>query len=63
MVDIHKHCPICGTPIPLKETVCSDKCRQVLIERQKKIRKTRIIYYGVLIVFIIAFYFAFIYQK
>jgi predicted nucleic acid-binding Zn ribbon protein len=54
MVDTHKHCPICGMPIPLKEVVCSDKCQQILIERENKIRKTRLMLYGVFAIFIFA---------
>lgn len=29
MIDPHKHCPICGTPIPLNELVCSPDCQKV----------------------------------
>ena len=28
-VEPHKHCPICGTPIPLNELVCSPDCQKV----------------------------------
>ena len=39
-VEPHKHCPICGTPIPLNELVCSPDCQTVWdqrINQQKKI--------------------------
>ncbi|KZX17413.1 DUF2116 family Zn-ribbon domain-containing protein [Methanobrevibacter filiformis] len=57
MVDVHKHCPVCGTPIPLDETTCSDKCQGVLSERNKKVKKTQLTLYGVFIVFIIIWIF------
>jgi predicted nucleic acid-binding Zn ribbon protein len=45
MVDQHKHCPTCGTPIPMNERFCSPKCEQVIAERQRKIMRTRKIMY------------------
>ena len=36
MVEPHKHCPVCGTPIPMKERVCSADCQKVLEQNQKK---------------------------
>ena len=32
-VEPHKHCPICGTPIPLNELVCSPDCQKVWDQR------------------------------
>ncbi|MDR3292225.1 MAG: DUF2116 family Zn-ribbon domain-containing protein [Methanobrevibacter sp.] len=57
MVDVHKHCPVCGTPIPLNETTCSDKCQEVLINRSNKIKKSRLMLYGIIILFIIVWVF------
>jgi predicted nucleic acid-binding Zn ribbon protein len=57
MVDVHKHCPVCGMPIPLNETTCSDKCQEVLINRSNKVKKTRLILYWVIILFIIVWIF------
>lgn len=40
-VEPHKHCPICGTPIPLNELVCSPDCQKFgikdLINKEKQI--------------------------
>lgn len=44
-MDQHKHCPMCGTPIPMDERFCSPKCEQILAERQRKVAKTRKIIY------------------
>jgi predicted nucleic acid-binding Zn ribbon protein len=57
MTDIHKHCPICGTPIPLEERVCSQKCQDVLEEQQAKIKKSRRTLTILMIVFIVVFAF------
>lgn len=57
MVDQHKHCPMCGTPIPMNERFCSPRCEQILAERQRKVAKTRKIIYlafaALLIIYII----------
>ncbi len=45
MVDQHKHCPICGKPIPMDERLCSPNCEKILVERQKKVAKTRKVIY------------------
>lgn len=55
MTDIHKHCPVCNTPIPLNETTCSEKCQGVLTNRQASVRKNRIVLFILMIVFIIIF--------
>ena len=41
MIDVHKHCPVCGTPIPLEESTCSPKCQSVLDEQQTKLEKSK----------------------
>jgi len=53
MIDVHKHCPICGTPIPLEESTCSLKCQNTLEERQTKLKKSRMTLSIVMIIFII----------
>jgi predicted nucleic acid-binding Zn ribbon protein len=54
MVDQHKHCPMCGTPIPMNERFCSPKCEQIFAERQRKLARTRkIMFAGLAIVIII----------
>ena len=52
-VEAHKHCPVCGTPIPLTERVCSPDCEKVLAQRQKQMRKSRITFFIVMVIFII----------
>lgn len=44
MTDIHKHCPVCNTPIPLDETTCSPKCQKVLRDRQAQMKRSRMIF-------------------
>ena len=53
----HKHCPTCGTPIPMSERFCSPKCEQVVAERQRKVSKTRTIIYILFAVLIIVYLF------
>ncbi|MDD3984635.1 MAG: DUF2116 family Zn-ribbon domain-containing protein [Methanobacterium sp.] len=53
MIDQHKHCPMCQTPIPLSEKFCSPKCEQSYIVNQKKIAKSRRTLYIIFAVFII----------
>ncbi|MCL2115355.1 MAG: DUF2116 family Zn-ribbon domain-containing protein [Methanobrevibacter sp.] len=55
MTDIHKHCPVCGTPIPLEESTCSQKCQDVISEQQSKIKRSRLTLFVVMIIFIIVF--------
>lgn len=52
-VDPHKHCPICGTPIPLDELVCSPDCEKVWNHKIAQHKKTRLVLTGVIIIFII----------
>lgn len=60
-VDPHKHCPVCGTPIPLSENACSPDCEQVLNKRQAQIRRNQRLIFILLIVFVLVwFYFVII---
>ena len=52
-VEPHKHCPICGTPIPLNELVCSSDCQKVWDARLAQARRSRIILYIVIIIFLV----------
>ncbi|MCQ2738339.1 MAG: DUF2116 family Zn-ribbon domain-containing protein [archaeon] len=52
-VDPHKHCPVCGTPIPLDEKVCSPDCEKVLVLKQKQMKKSRITLFVVIVIFIL----------
>ncbi|MCC7562632.1 MAG: DUF2116 family Zn-ribbon domain-containing protein [Methanobrevibacter arboriphilus] len=55
MTDMHKHCPVCNTPIPLDETTCSPKCQKVLRDRQAKMKRSRMILFVVMVIFILVF--------
>ena len=52
-VDPHKHCPICGTPIPLNELVCSPDCQKVWDATLKQRKRSQIILYVVIAIFLI----------
>ena len=47
-VEPHKHCPICGTPIPLNELVW-----KVWDAKLAQARRSRIILYIVIVIFLI----------
>lgn len=51
-VEPHKHCPVCGTPIPLNELVCSPDCQKVWDNRIKQTKRSRLILFIVIIIFI-----------
>jgi predicted nucleic acid-binding Zn ribbon protein len=53
MTKPHRHCAVCSTPIPLEERTCSDKCQKILVENQKKVKKTKTILYIVFGAFIL----------
>ena len=40
-VEPHKHCPVCGTPIPLNEKACSPDCEAVLNKRQNQMKRNQ----------------------
>ena len=52
-VEPHKHCPICGTPIPLNELVCSKDCQTVWDARLNRRKRSQIILYVVIAIFLI----------
>lgn len=52
-VEPHKHCPICGTPIPLDELVCSPDCQKVWDAKINQQKKSRYVLLGVIAIFII----------
>ncbi|ADP77711.1 Protein of unknown function DUF2116, Zn-ribbon [Methanothermus fervidus DSM 2088] len=52
MVEPHKHCPVCGKPIPLDKRTCSPECERILIENHERIKKTRMVMYLALLAFI-----------
>ncbi|BDZ70618.1 DUF2116 family Zn-ribbon domain-containing protein [Methanobacterium petrolearium] len=53
MIEQHKHCPVCGTPIPMDERFCSPKCEQIAIANQQKVRKSRRMLYTLFAIFIL----------
>jgi predicted nucleic acid-binding Zn ribbon protein len=53
MTDQHKHCPMCGTPMPMSEKFCSPKCEQTYNVNQNKVNRTRKILYVAFAVFIL----------
>ena len=57
MVEQHKHCPICATPIPMNEKYCSPNCEQIAIENQKRMKKSRRILYVLFAIFVLAWLF------
>ena len=56
-VEPHKHCPICGSPIPLNELVCSPDCQKVWDARISQQKKSRLILYALIVIFIIVWAF------
>ncbi len=52
-VEPHKHCPICGTPIPLDELVCSPDCQKVWDARLSQQKRSRLILFAVIVIFLI----------
>ena len=52
-VEPHKHCPICGTPIPLDELVCSPDCQRVWDARVSQAKRSRIILFAVIAILLI----------
>lgn len=55
-VEPHKHCPICGTPIPLNELVCSPDCQKIWNQRLSQQKKSRYGLLAVIIIFVIVWY-------
>ncbi len=62
-VEAHKHCPMCGKPMPLSETFCSDQCQQQYTVKQKQVQKQRRILYIVIAAFIIIWLFVMFFKK
>ncbi|MCS7146454.1 MAG: DUF2116 family Zn-ribbon domain-containing protein [Nitrososphaerota archaeon] len=56
----HRHCIVCGRPVPPKEEICSDECRNVYEGRLRRERRTRIfllILYAALLASLFFFFF------
>ena len=52
-VEAHRHCAICGRPVPLSESFCSDKCQEQYQARQQQVNKQRKILYVVVAIFVL----------
>lgn len=62
-VDAHKHCPVCGVPIPLDERVCSPDCEKIITNRIEGSKKSRIFLGIMLLVLVVVWVFmTFIHQ-
>ena len=55
MTNPHKHCPVCGTSIPMDERFCSQKCESTYTERTRKVAKTRKMFYIALAVIVLLY--------
>jgi len=53
MTDIHKHCPVCSTPIPMEETTCSSKCQDTLDNKQAQVNKGKNIVNIIMVIFLV----------
>lgn len=53
MTKPHRHCSVCGTPIPLEERTCSDKCQKILVDNRNKVNKTKKIIYVLFAAFVL----------
>lgn len=53
VVEAHRHCAICGRPIPMSESFCSDKCQQQYELKKQQVAKQRRILYAVVLLFIV----------
>ncbi|HII09041.1 MAG TPA: DUF2116 family Zn-ribbon domain-containing protein [Methanosphaera sp.] len=54
VVEAHRHCAICGKPIPMSESFCSDQCQENFQLKQQQVAKQRKILYALIAVFVIA---------
>ena len=53
VVEAHRHCAICGKPIPMSESFCSDQCQEQFQLKQKQVVKQRKILYALIAIFVI----------
>ncbi|MGM0509929.1 MAG: DUF2116 family Zn-ribbon domain-containing protein [Thermoplasmatota archaeon] len=53
----HKHCQICGKPVPLDKDFCSEKCREDYSDLMKKKKRRMYIIYILLAVFLVLMFF------
>lgn len=61
-VEAHRHCAICGKPIPLSESFCSDQCQETYQLKQKQVNKQRKLLFALVAVFVIV-YIIFVFLK
>ncbi len=53
VVEAHRHCAICGKPIPISESFCSDQCQEQYQLKQQQVAKQRKILYALIAIFVI----------
>ncbi len=53
----HKHCQVCGKPVPVDEKFCSEKCREEYEDLVSKRKKRQYIMFGLLAVFLVLLFF------
>lgn len=53
----HKHCQMCGGPIPIDEVICSDKCREEFQVLMKKRKNRLYLIYALLAVFLVLLFY------
>jgi predicted nucleic acid-binding Zn ribbon protein len=42
LVEDHRHCIVCGKPIPTDKYVCSPSCEEILRRQQKSYQRMRL---------------------
>jgi predicted nucleic acid-binding Zn ribbon protein len=53
MIEDHKHCIVCGKPVPMDQLVCSPSCDEILKKHQKSAARARTIMLVIIFVMII----------
>ncbi len=56
-VEAHRHCAICGKPIPMDESFCSDQCQEAYQLKQKQVSKQRKMLLALAVIFILVYVF------
>ncbi|RAP48007.1 MAG: hypothetical protein BZ136_05615 [Methanosphaera sp. rholeuAM74] len=56
-VEAHRHCAICGRPIPMDESFCSDVCQEAYEMKKNQVAKQRKILVGLVVIFVLIYIF------
>ena len=51
----HRHCVVCGKPIPLNHETCSVQCERIIAEQRRRQRTTYWIMMGLFLVLVVWF--------